>query len=162
MGHIAKTCPNQGAWERGSGGAGRFYNLDTKKANGNVDLIGSMCYMHGLPLFVIFYRGALQFFIYSNCIKIPGLEEVPLPSQIIVTTTMDSNVETQWACENCPMSVNEHIFLIYLTCLPFERYVVLTMNWLFSNSIYTGCKEKTIFIPIEGATPNDGIIILCV
>ncbi|XP_050898886.1 uncharacterized protein LOC127105728 [Lathyrus oleraceus] len=73
---------------------------------------------------------------------------------------MNSNVETQWARENCPISVNEHIFLIYLICLPFKRYVVLAINWLFSNLIYIGCKEKTIFIPIEGATVNDGVIIL--
>lgn len=38
--------------------------------------------------------------------------------------------------------------------------MVLGMHYLSSNSVYIGCKENTIFIPVEATTPYEVISTL--
>lgn len=69
---------------------------------------------------------------------------------MVVTTFKDSNVETNWVCENFLIIVKEGTFLISLIYLPFKKiYVVLGTDWLSANSVYINYEEKIIFIPTD-------------
>lgn len=48
-----------------------------------------------------------------------------------------------------------------LICLLLKKIdVVLGIDWLSTNYVYIVCKEKVIFIPAHGDTPNDVITTL--
>lgn len=99
MGHIENYYRNkmdQGASGTISGGASKFYTLDAKKAKDDSELIAGTCYMHGKPLFVLYDCGESYSFISTKCLKRLEVEVIPLPSPMVVTTAMGSNVETQW------------------------------------------------------------------
>ncbi|XP_050897076.1 uncharacterized protein LOC127103878 [Lathyrus oleraceus] len=69
---------------------------------------------------------------------------------------MDEVVETPLICENCSLLMNGRIFQIDLICLPFKKVdVVLGMDWLPANSVFTGCEEKLIIVSSSEAAPND-------
>lgn len=89
------------------------------------------------------------------------LEVIMLSLPMVVSTSMDISVETQWQCENCSLYVNRRAFQIDLICLPLKKFdMVLGIDWVSANPMYIGCKEKVIFITTDGATLND-VITLC-
>ncbi|XP_058783317.1 uncharacterized protein LOC131657993 [Vicia villosa] len=82
----------------------------------------------------------------------------PLPDPIIISSATDDTVEARLICKGCSVSFNGRDFPIDLICLPLKRLdVILGMDWLSLNSVYIGCKEKTIFIPAEETSSDDAI-----
>lgn len=78
-----------------------------------------------------FYCGWSHYFISTRCVEIFSFKVITLPSLMVVTTFIDSNVETNWVCENCLIIVKKGTFLISLIYLPFKKiYVVLGTDWL--------------------------------
>lgn len=161
---MMKYFPKHRAQEasvRGPGRAGWAYTLDARKANGNNDQIAGTSYMHDQPFFVIFDCGASHFFISTKYVKRSGLEEIALPSLMVVTIATNNSVETNWVCESCLITLNDRTFIIDWISIPFKRiHMVLGMDSLSSNLVYISCKENTIFIPVEAITPYEVISTL--
>lgn len=108
---------------------GQIYTLDAKKANGDNDLIVDTCHLNNHPCFVLFNCGASHSFISTQYVKLLGFEVIPLSLPMVVSTTMDSSVETHWQYESCSLSMNGRVFQIYLMCLPLKKVdVVLGMH----------------------------------
>lgn len=70
------------------------YTLDPKKAKGNNDLIDGTYYLNNQTWFVLFDFGASHSFILTIRVQRIRLEAIHLPSLMVVTTVIDSSVET--------------------------------------------------------------------
>ncbi|XP_058769095.1 uncharacterized protein LOC131642955 [Vicia villosa] len=102
--------------------------------------------------------GATHSFISTECVCRLGLEVTPLPDPMIISSATDDTVEARLICKDCSISFNARDFSIDLICLPLKILdVILGMVWLSLNSVYIGCKEKTIFIPAEETSSDDAI-----
>lgn len=78
-----------------------------------------------------------------------------------VTTATDDSVETTWMCDSCPITMKDCTLLIDIIFIPFKKIdVVLGMDFLHTNLMCIGCKEKTIFIPKEAVTMEEVIYTL--
>lgn len=101
----------------------------SKKTKGNNDSIVGICPLNNHPCFVLFDCGTSHSFISTQCVEHLELGVIPLSILMVVTTSMDNVVETQWMCGNCSLSLNGRVFQIDLICLPFKKiYVVLGMD----------------------------------
>ncbi|XP_058762994.1 uncharacterized protein LOC131636407 [Vicia villosa] len=155
FGHFRKDCPVRDAPERTPG---RVYTLDARKAQGNTNLVASTCYVNNQPLFVLVDCGATHSFISYPCVRRLGFETSLLPNPMIISTAMDDVVEAREFCKECSITFNGRKFVIDIICLPLKKIdVVLGMDWLSANSVYIGCKEKAIFIPVKETTSTDAI-----
>ncbi|XP_050909073.1 uncharacterized protein LOC127122837 [Lathyrus oleraceus] len=159
-GHMSRDYPQNKNHMQGRSTC-RVYTLDARKAKRNNALIDGMCLVNDHPCFVLFDCGATHSFVLIQCMKRLGLQAIPLSPPMVVTTGMDDVVETPWICENCSLLVNGRIFQIDLICLPFKKVdVVLGMEWLSANSVFSGCEEKLIIIPSSEAIPKDVLTII--
>ncbi|XP_058756482.1 uncharacterized protein LOC131629719 [Vicia villosa] len=155
LGHFARECTAPDVPEKTKG---RVYTLDARKAQGNTNLVAGTCYVNNQPLFVLVDCGATHSFISYPCVRRLGFETSLLPNPMIISSATDDMVEAREICKECSITFNGHRFVIDLICLPLKKIdVVLGMDWLSANSVYIGCKEKTIFIPAEETTPTDAI-----
>ncbi|XP_058784367.1 uncharacterized protein LOC131659151 [Vicia villosa] len=154
-GHYARDCTAPDVPEKTKG---RVYTLDAKKAQGNPNLVAGTCYVNNQPLFVLVDCGAIHSFISYHCVRRLGFETSFLPNPMVFSSPTDDVVEARDVCKECSITFNGHRFFIDLICLPLKKIdVVLGMDWLSTNSVYIGCKEKAIFIPTEETTPTDAI-----
>ncbi|XP_058750199.1 uncharacterized protein LOC131623219 [Vicia villosa] len=102
--------------------------------------------------------GSTHSFISTEFVFRLGLEVTPLPDHMIISSATDDRVEARLICKDCSISFNGRDFPIDLICLPLKRLdVILGMDWLSLNSMYIGCKEKTIFVPAEETSSDDAI-----
>src|SRR3954470_16380134 len=156
QGHISTYCPKKKKTQEKT--TGRVYTLDARKAKGNNNLIAGTCYVNNQPLCVLVDCGATHSFISTECVYRLGLEVIPLPEPMIISSATDDTVEARLICKDCSVSFNGRDFPIDLICLPLKRLdVILGMDWLSPNSVYIGCKEKAIFIPAEETSSDDAI-----
>ncbi|XP_058764551.1 uncharacterized protein LOC131638010 [Vicia villosa] len=154
-GHFAKYCTTPDVPEKTKG---RVYTLDARKAQGNTNLVAGTCYVNNQPLFVLVDCGATHSFISYPCVRRLGFETSLLPNPMIISSATDDVVEAREICRECFITFNGRRFLIDLICLPLKKIdVVLGMDWLSANSVYIGCKEKSIFIPARETTPTSAI-----
>ncbi|GAU18217.1 hypothetical protein TSUD_26810 [Trifolium subterraneum] len=59
-------------------------------------------------------------------------------------------VVSKRVCQNCPVSVVGKIYHVDLICLPLKDMdIVLGMDWLSANTVYIGCAEKNLYVPID-------------
>ncbi|XP_058741758.1 uncharacterized protein LOC131614149 [Vicia villosa] len=117
-----------------------------------------MCYVNNKPLCVVVDCGVTHSFISTECVYRLGLEVIPLPDPMVISSATDDTVKARLICKDCSVSFNGRDFPIDLICLPLKRLdVILGMDWLSLNSVYIGCKEKAIFIPTEETTSDDSI-----
>ncbi|XP_050895293.1 uncharacterized protein LOC127101909 [Lathyrus oleraceus] len=124
-GRMSRECPQNKNQMQGRG-TGRVYTLDARKAKSNNALIAGTCLINNHPCFILFDCGATHSFISIRCMKRLSLQAIPLSPPTVVTTAMDDVVD-----------------------------VVLGMDWLSANSVFTGCEEKLFIIPSSEATPKD-------
>ncbi|XP_058757567.1 uncharacterized protein LOC131630843 [Vicia villosa] len=156
QGHISPRCPRKKRAPETT--TGRVYTLDARKAKGNNNLIAGTCYVNNQPLCVLVDCGATHSFISTECVSRLGLEVTPLPDPMVISSAADDTVEARLICKDCLVSFNGRDFPIDLICLPLKRLeVILRMDWLSLNSVYIGCKEKSIFIPAEETSSDDAI-----
>ncbi|XP_050878020.1 uncharacterized protein LOC127081834 [Lathyrus oleraceus] len=126
----------------------QFYTLDAKKATGNNELIVGTCHLNDQPYFVLFDCGATHSFVSIQCMECLGFKVSPLSPPMVVNTAMDDVVETPLICKNYSLSMNDRVFHIDLICLPLKKVdVVLGMDWILVNSVFSWCEEKIIIIP---------------
>ncbi|XP_058741058.1 uncharacterized protein LOC131613401 [Vicia villosa] len=102
--------------------------------------------------------GGTQSFVSTECVYRLGLEVIPFPDPMIISSATDDTVEARLVCKDCSVSFNGRDYPNDLICLPLKRLdVILGMDWLSFNSVYIGCKEKAIFIPAEDTSSDDAI-----
>ncbi|XP_058746374.1 uncharacterized protein LOC131619278 [Vicia villosa] len=154
-GHYARDCTAPNVLEKAKG---RVYTLDARKAQGNTNFVAGTCYVNDQSLFVLVDCGATHSFISYPCVRRLGFKTSLLPNPMIISSATDDVVEAREICRECSITFNGRRFLIDLICLPLKKIdVVLGMDWLSANSVYIGCKEKTIFILAVETTSTDAI-----
>ncbi|GAU50224.1 hypothetical protein TSUD_141520 [Trifolium subterraneum] len=152
-GHYKNECPKlQGSV--GSSGTsrtkGRVYSLDGEQARGNNALIVDICHLGQLEVVVLFDCGATNSFISVDCVLRLGLSSTSLIPPMTVAVAMGGKVVSKRVCQNCPVSVAGKIYHVDLICLPLKDMdIVLGMDWLSANTVYIGCAEKNLYVPID-------------
>ncbi|GAU31800.1 hypothetical protein TSUD_22460 [Trifolium subterraneum] len=59
-------------------------------------------------------------------------------------------VVSKRVCQNCPVSVAGKVYHVDLIFLPLKDMdIVLVMDWLSANTVYIGCAEKNLYVPID-------------
>ncbi|GAU50497.1 hypothetical protein TSUD_242400 [Trifolium subterraneum] len=153
-GHYKNECPKL----HGSGGSsgttrskGRVYSLDGEQARGNNALIIDVCHLGQSEVFVLFDCGATNSFISVECVMRLGLSSTSLiPPMTVAVATGGKVVSKRRVCQNCPVSVAGKIYHVDLICLPLKDMdIVLGMDWLSANTVYIGCAEKNLYVPID-------------
>ncbi|XP_058726608.1 uncharacterized protein LOC131597968 [Vicia villosa] len=70
---------------------------------------------------------------------------------MVIDTPVMGYVSTSFLCFNCPLSIFGREFGNDLICLPLEQIdVILCMNWLEFNRVYTNCVDKAVIFPETG------------
>ncbi|GAU51374.1 hypothetical protein TSUD_413070 [Trifolium subterraneum] len=141
----------------GSGGSsgttkskGRVYSLDGEQARGNNALIIDVCQLGQSEVVVLFDCGATNSFISGECVMRLGLSSTSLIPPMTVAVATGGKVVSKRVCQNCPVSVAGKIYHIDLICLPLKDMdIVLGMDWLSANTVYIGCAEKNLYVPID-------------
>ncbi|GAU45129.1 hypothetical protein TSUD_135590 [Trifolium subterraneum] len=152
-GHYKNECPKL----HGSGGSsgttrskGRVYSLDGKQARGNNSLIIDVCQLGQSEVVVLFDCGATNSFISVECVMRLGLSSTSLIPPMTVAVATGGKVVSKRVCQNCPVSVAGKIYHVDLICLPLKDMdIVLGMDWLSANTVYIGCAEKNLYVPID-------------
>ncbi|GAU28841.1 hypothetical protein TSUD_21780 [Trifolium subterraneum] len=152
-GHYKNECPKL----HGSGGSsgttkskGRVYSLDAEQARGNNALIVDICHLGQSEVVVLFDCGATNSFISVECVMRLGLSSTSLIPPMIVAVATGGKVVSKRVCQNCPVSVAGKIYHVDLICLPLKDMdIVLGMDWLSANTVYIGCAEKNLYVPID-------------
>ncbi|GAU10670.1 hypothetical protein TSUD_425730, partial [Trifolium subterraneum] len=128
-GHYKNECPKLHG-SGGSGGStrskGRVYSLDGEQAR------------------------ATNSFISVECVMKLGLSSTSLLPPMTVAVATGGKVVSKRVCQNCPVSVVGKIYHVDLICLPLKDMdIVLGMDWLSANTVYIGCAEKNLYVPID-------------
>ncbi|GAU43989.1 hypothetical protein TSUD_91680 [Trifolium subterraneum] len=152
-GHFKSECPKL----HGSGGSsgttrskGRVYSLDGEQARGNNALIIDVCQLGQSEVVVLFDCGATNSFISVECVMRLGLSSTSLLPSMTVAVATGGKVVSKRVCQNCPVSVAGKIYHVDLICLPLKDMdIVLGMDWLSANTVYIGCAEKNLYVPID-------------
>ncbi|GAU49453.1 hypothetical protein TSUD_407400 [Trifolium subterraneum] len=152
-GHYKNECPKL----HGSGGSsgttrskGRVYSLDGEQARGNNALIIDVCHLGQSEVVVLFDCGATNSFISVECVMRLGLSSTSLIPPMNVAVATGGKVVSKRVCQNCPVSVAGKIYHVDLICLPLKDMdIVLGMDWLSANTVYIGCAEKNLYVPID-------------
>ncbi|GAU44499.1 hypothetical protein TSUD_13100 [Trifolium subterraneum] len=152
-GHFKSECPKF----HGSGGSsgttrskGRVYSLDGEQARGNNALIIDVCQLGQSEVVVLFDCGATNSFISVECVMRLGLSSTSLLPPMTVAVATGGKVVSKRVCQNCPVSVAGKIYHVDLICLPLKDMdIVLGMDWLSANTMYIGCAEKNLYVPID-------------
>ncbi|GAU51812.1 hypothetical protein TSUD_416000 [Trifolium subterraneum] len=152
-GHYKNECPKL----HGSGGSsgttrskGRVYSLDGEQARGNNALIIDVCQLGQSEVVVLFDCGATNSFISVECVMRLGLSSTSLLPPMTVAVATGGKVVSKRVCQNCPVSVAGKIYHVDLICLPLKDMdIVLGMDWLSANTVYIGCAEKNLYVPID-------------
>ncbi|XP_058769057.1 uncharacterized protein LOC131642912 [Vicia villosa] len=126
QGHIAPQCPQKRTPEKT---AGRVYTLDSRKAKGNHNLIAGTCYVNNQPVCVLVDCGATHSFVSTECVYRLGLEVIPLPDPMIISSATNDTVEARLICKDCSVSFNGRDYPIDIICLSLKRLdVILGMD----------------------------------
>ncbi|GAU40284.1 hypothetical protein TSUD_60750 [Trifolium subterraneum] len=141
----------------GSGGSsgttrskGRVYSLDGEQARGNNALIIAVCQLGQSEVVVLFDCGTTNSFISVECVMRLGLSSTSLIPPMIVAVATGGKVVSKRVCQNFPVSVAGKIYHVDLICLPLKDMdIVLGMDWLSANTVYIGCAEKNLYVPID-------------
>ncbi|GAU44275.1 hypothetical protein TSUD_135160 [Trifolium subterraneum] len=152
-GHYKNECPKM----QGSGGSsgttrskGRVYSLDGEQARGNNALIIDVCHLGQSEVVILFDCGATSSFISVECVIRLGLFSTSLIPPITFAVATGGRVVSKRVCQNCPVSVAGKVYHVDLICLPLKDMdIVLGMDWLFANTVYIGCAEKNLYVPID-------------
>ncbi|GAU51456.1 hypothetical protein TSUD_413530 [Trifolium subterraneum] len=152
-GHYKNECPKL----HGSGGSsgttrskGRVYSLDGEQARGNNALIIDVCQLGQSEVVVLFDCGATNSFISVECVMRLGLSSTSLIPPMTVAVATGGKVVSKRVCQNCPVSAVGKIYHVDLICLPLKDMdIVLGMDWLSANTVYIGCAEKNLYVPID-------------
>ncbi|GAU10177.1 hypothetical protein TSUD_418640, partial [Trifolium subterraneum] len=152
-GHYKNECPKL----HGSGGSsgttrskGRVYSLEGEQARGNNALIIDVCQLGQSEVVVLFDCGATNSFISVECVMRLGLSSTSLLPPMTVAVATGGKVVSKRVCQNCPVSVAGKIYHVDLICLPLKDMdIVLGMDWLSANTVYIGCAEKNLYVPID-------------
>ncbi|GAU33777.1 hypothetical protein TSUD_393390 [Trifolium subterraneum] len=152
-GHYKNECPKL----HGSGGSsgttrskGQVYSLDGEQARGNNALIVDICHLGQSEVVVLFDCGATNSFISVECVMRLGLSSTSLLPPMTVAVATGGKVVSKRVCQNCPVSVIGKIYHVDLICLPLKDMdIVLGMDWLSANTVYIGCAEKNLYVPID-------------
>ncbi|GAU39803.1 hypothetical protein TSUD_219780 [Trifolium subterraneum] len=152
-GHYKNECPKL----HGSGGSsgttrskGRVYSLDGEQARGNNALIIDVCQLGQSEVVVLFDCGATNSFISVECVMRLDLSSTSLIPPMTVAVATGGKVVSKRVCQNCPVSVAGKIYHVDLICLPLKDMdIVLGMDWLSANTVYIGCAEKNLYVPID-------------
>ncbi|GAU51265.1 hypothetical protein TSUD_412520 [Trifolium subterraneum] len=151
--HYKNECPKL----HGSGGSsgttrskGRVYSLDGEQARGNNALIIDVCHLGQSEVVVLFDCGATNSFISIECVMRLGLFSTSLLPPMTVAVATGGKVVSKRVCQNCPISVAGKIYHVDLIYLPLKDMdIVLGMDWLSANTVYIGCAEKNLYVPID-------------
>ncbi|GAU10567.1 hypothetical protein TSUD_419560, partial [Trifolium subterraneum] len=152
-GHYKNECPKL----HGPGGSsgttkskGRVYSLDGEQVRGNNALIVDICHLGQSEVVVLFDCGAINSFISVECVMILGFSSTSLLPPMIVAVATGGKFVSKRVCQNCPISVAGKIYHVDLICLPLKDMdIVLGMDWLSANTVYIGCAEKNLYVPID-------------
>ncbi|GAU51867.1 hypothetical protein TSUD_416510 [Trifolium subterraneum] len=152
-GHYKNECPKLHG-SGGSGGStrskGRVYSLDGEQARGNNALIIDVCHLGQSEVVVLFDCGATNSFISVECVMRLGLSSTSLLPPMTVAVATGGKVVSKRVCQNCPVSVAGKIYHVDLICLPLKDMdIVLGMDSLSANTVYIGCAEKNLYVPID-------------
>ncbi|GAU51348.1 hypothetical protein TSUD_412960 [Trifolium subterraneum] len=106
--------------------------------------------LHGSGVVVLFDCGATNSFISVECVMRLGLSSTSLLPPMTVAVATGGKVVSKRVCQNCPVSVAGKIYHVDLICLPLKDMdIVLGMDWLSANTVYIGCAEKNLYVPID-------------
>ncbi|GAU29936.1 hypothetical protein TSUD_360510 [Trifolium subterraneum] len=141
----------------GSGGSngttrskGRVYSLDGEQARGNNALIIDVCHLGQSEVVVLFDCGATNSFISVECVMRLGLSSTSLLPPMTVAVATGGKIVSKRVCQNCPVSVAGKIYHVDLICLSLKDMdIVLGTDWLSANTVYIGCAEKNLYVPID-------------
>ncbi|GAU10196.1 hypothetical protein TSUD_418680, partial [Trifolium subterraneum] len=126
------------------------YSLDGEQARGNNALITDVCQLGQSEVVVLFDCGATNSFISVECVMRLGLPSTSLIPPMTVAVATGGKVVSKRVCQNCPVSVAGKIYHVDLICLPLKDMdIVLGMDWLSANTVYIGCAEKNLYVPID-------------
>ncbi|GAU31786.1 hypothetical protein TSUD_22320 [Trifolium subterraneum] len=152
-GHFKSECPKLKKQSEASGttkSKGRVYSLDGKKIKSDNALIMDVCLLGQNEILVLFDCGATNSFISVDCVQRLNLQSSPLIPPMTVSVATGGKVVSKRVCPNCPVLVSGKTYHIDLICLPLKDLdVVLGMDWLSANTIYIGCAEKNLYVPID-------------
>ncbi|GAU51141.1 hypothetical protein TSUD_240800 [Trifolium subterraneum] len=152
-GHYKNECPKlhgSGGSSRTTRSKGRVYSLDGEQARGNNALIIDVCHLGQSEVVVLFDCGATNSFISVECVMRLGLSSTSLLPTMTVAVATGGKVVSKRVCQNCPVSVAGKIYHVDLICLPLnDMDIVLGMDWLSANTVYIGCAEKNLYVPID-------------
>ncbi|GAU49923.1 hypothetical protein TSUD_180410 [Trifolium subterraneum] len=128
-GHYKNECPKLHVSGGSSGttkSKGRVYSLDGEQAR------------------------ATNSFIAVECVMRLGLSSTSLIPPMTVAVATGGKVVSKRVCQNCSVSVAGKIYHVDLICLPLKDMdIVLGMDWLSANTVYIGCAEKNLYVPID-------------
>ncbi|GAU51879.1 hypothetical protein TSUD_416640 [Trifolium subterraneum] len=163
-GHYKNECPKL----HGSGGSsgttkskGRVYSLAGEQVRGNNALIVNICHLGQSEVVVLFDCGATNSFISVECVMRLGLSSTSLIPPMTVAVATSGKVVSKRVCQNCPVSVAGKIYHVDLICLPLKDMdIVLGMDWLSANTVYIGCAEKNLYVPIDLNTESRALTAL--
>ncbi|GAU42667.1 hypothetical protein TSUD_398730 [Trifolium subterraneum] len=98
----------------------------------------------------VYYLDATNSFIYVECVMRLDLSSTSLRPPMTVAVATGGKVVSKRVCQNCPVSVAGKIYHVDLICLPLKDMdIVLGMDWLSANTVYIGCAEKNLYVPID-------------
>ncbi|GAU47914.1 hypothetical protein TSUD_404670, partial [Trifolium subterraneum] len=126
------------------------YSLDGEQARGNNALIIDVCHLGQSEVVVLFDCGATNSFISVECVMRLGLPSTSLIPPMTVAVATGGKVVSKRVCQNCPVSIAGKIYHVDLICLPLKAMdIELGMDWLSANTVYIGCAEKNLYVPIN-------------
>ncbi|GAU37258.1 hypothetical protein TSUD_319120 [Trifolium subterraneum] len=152
-GHFKNECPKLKKQSETSGttkSKGRVYSLDGNKIKSDNALIMDVYSLGRDEILVLFDCGATNSFISVDCVERLNLQSSPLIPSMTVSVATGGRVLSKRVCQNCLVLVSEKTYHIDLICLPLKDLnVVLGMDWLSANTVYIGCAEKNLYVPVD-------------
>ncbi|XP_071707950.1 uncharacterized protein [Rutidosis leptorrhynchoides] len=150
-GHFKNNCPNK----KNDGPArGRTFNINTREAHEDPDLVTGMSLLNNHFVSVLFDTGTDKSFISKEFRH--DISKPLMPLELKYTVELDNGklLKSDKIYQNCTLNLAGKDFEIDLIPIELVSFdMVVGMDWLSKNKAEVICAKKIIRIPLENGEP---------
>ena len=129
------------------GGVARTYAIRGPEARESTDVVIGKFSLYDRTIYALIDPGSTHSYVCSSVATEKELTVEELGENILVTNPLGHSAVVSKIYMQCPISVQNHVFLANLIQLPFREFdVILGMDWLSEHRAVVDCESKKLFL----------------
>ncbi|XP_071738870.1 uncharacterized protein [Rutidosis leptorrhynchoides] len=143
---MKNQCPNA---KKDGNAKGRAFNISTKGARENPDLVTGTFLLNNCIAYVLFDSGADRSFISKDFSTVINVPPTALDTKYIIELANGKTLKVDKIFQGCALTLADKLFEVDLMPVELGSFdVIIGMDWLSKNHANIACTEKFIRIPL--------------